>query len=204
MGFEERVELSKNMENVIIEFLTSKGFILDKTGYESHVSKETREILRKIHNDATVTFLRYMPDYFARYRDSFFFIELKIMDSPIKLDSRINDLRKVTGLNNLSKQNIGVIETAAIRNYQNLGKLDVKILTIIYSTFHPKKLLVDWEKNIKPIYNDEVKLGQGNASFTPFTNINLDNLQDFTSFFKKEFNLTIVDKEIVELISKIK
>lgn len=204
MGFEERIKLAENMENFVVKFLLNKNFILEKTGYESHTSKETREILRKIHNDPTITFMRYMPDYFSGFKDKFFFIEFKAMDSPIRLDSRVEELKKLTGLNHLSRQNIGVVETAAIKNYENLSKLGVRILVVVYSTFHPKKLLIEWESNIVKFYNDDVQLGQGNASFTPFTNIDLDKMQDFKGFFKKEFGLEISDEEITELINKIK
>ncbi len=203
MGFESRIKLAENMETFLLEFLSKNKFVMEKTGYESHISKDSCEILRKIHDDPTVRFLRYMPDYFTIFKNKLFFIEFKVMDSPILLDSRIDELKRITGLSNLSKQNVGVVETAAIQNYENLTKIGVNILVIVYCTFHPKKLLVDWENNLKKFYNDKVKIGYGNASFTPFTNINLDEMQDFELFFKKEFGLEISEQDVKDLLKKI-
>ena len=203
MGFNERIKLAENMEKHLIRFLLNNNFILEKTGYENYISKETIEILRKIHDNPTIKFLRYMPDYFTKYQDKFFFIELKVMDSPILLDKRVEDLKKITGLNNLSKQNIGVIETAALQNYEALSKLDVKILFIVYATFNSHKLLIEWENNLAKFYSDNVHIGNGDASFTPYTNINLDKMRDIKTFFKEEFNINLEESDINNLLRDI-
>lgn len=203
MGFYDRVNLANKMDEELSVFLTNNGFHLEKTGYEKYISPETIGILRKIHTDLTVKFLRYMPDYFCYIDNKFFYIELKTMTSPILRDSRVNTLKQETGLNYLTKQNIGAVEKAAIENYGSLSKIGVNVLIIVYCNFHPKKLLISWEKNIHKFFSDSVRCGQGDASFTPFTNINLDEMDDFNTFFKNEFNIELSDQKIIDLINNI-
>lgn len=203
MGFNERLNLASNMENILVEYLVHRGFILEKTGYEKYVSNNTREILRHIHDDTTIKFLRYMPDYFASIRNQRFFIEFKVMDSPILLDSRVNELKAITKYNDLTKSNIGVVETAAIENYQNLSKIGVKILVVVFCTFNYRKLLVEWEEKLCKFFDDKVRLGKGNASFTPYTNIHLDKMRNFQTFFKEEFDINIDQNEIEKIIKNI-
>jgi len=203
MGFQERINLANNMESKLVSFLKLKNFMVEKTGYEHYISPEMREKLRTIHTNPTVTFLRYLPDYFAIYEGKYFFIEFKVMDSPIRLDSRVEDLKSRTGIDDLSKNNIGVVETAAINNYQRLSDLGVKILVVVYCTFNNRLLLVDWENNIIKFFNDKVKIGDGNASFTPFTNIHLDKMKSIKDFMLSEFNISISKDEEDLLIKSI-
>ena len=204
MTFQERLAFANRMENALIPFLKSKGFMLEKTGYEKYIPDEMRNQLRRVHNDPSVIFLRYLPDYFAIFRNNYFFIELKLMETPIRLDSRVEALKEKTGINDLSKENIGVVETAAVNNYKNLSSLGIKIMLIIYSTFNSKILLVDWEENLVKFYADKVRKGEGNASFTPFTNIHLDKMSSLGEFMHKEFNLNISEDEEITLIESIK
>jgi len=201
MSFNERLKISENMANTLIPFLNKQGFIIEQTGYENYVSSNTRSNLRFVHNNPTVTFLRYLPDYFCMFQNDYFFIEIKVMDSPIKLDSRVKKLQQITGINDLSKENIGVIETAALNNYKNLSKIGVKILIIIYCTFHPERVLLEWENNLIKFYDDKVKIGQGNASFTPYTNIHLDKMKNIQDFFQNEFKIKFDEQTVSSLIN---
>ncbi len=203
MGFNERLNLSHNFEKLIIPFLESKGFIVEKTGYENYVSDKTKQILRTEHNDITVRFLRYLPDLFVIKNNMYFFIELKVMDSPIRLDSRIESLKKITQIDDLSKENIGVIETSAHKNYQALKNIGIKVVLLVLSTFNKETFLADWEDEIVAFYEDNVKLGNGDASFTPYTNIHLDKMKSITTFLKENFGVDITNDELANLKKSI-
>ena len=203
MGFEERIKLAKNMEKSVINFLKSKGFILENTGYEKYSSNEIKEKIRTIHNNLTVRFMRYMPDYFAILGNNIFFIELKVMDTPIRLDSRVNELIEITGITDLSKENIGAVETAALNNYEQLTSIGVKIAVIVLCTFNKKLLFMEWENNLVKFYNNKVKIGQGNASFTPYTNIHVDKLRTFEEFLNQELSIEVKSEESTKIKQSI-
>lgn len=204
MSFYTRRELSNRMDSLIVNLFQKSGFIIEKSGYENFVSQNTRGLLRYIHNDTTVTFLRYLPDLFAHANGKSFFIELKVMDSPIKYQSRVNTLKDLSGHKDLSTSNIGVVETASIYNYKKLTSIGVEILLIVYCTFNNKFILAEWEKNIVTFYNDVVKIGEGNASFTPYTNIHLDKMRTLKELFLSDFNIHISKEIIDEIINNLK
>jgi hypothetical protein len=200
MSFDTRIICSQKLDNIFPEILRQLGFIVEKSGYESFISPSLISELRTVHNDLSVRFLRYLPDYFVKYKDKYFFLELKVMDTPIKFDSRVNDLRQSCGISTLSKENIGVVETNAIKNYDCLSQIGVKILVVVYCSYHHNKILIDWEQNISKFYNDKVRLGQGDASFTPYTNINLDQMRSVKEFFEQEFQIYLEQEQINKLI----
>lgn len=204
MSFYTRLELSNRMDSQIVSLFQKCGFIIEKSGYENFVSENTRGLLRNIHNDTTVTFLRYLPDLFAHANGKSFFIELKVMDSPIKYQSRVNTLKDLSGHNDLSTSNIGVVETASINNYKKITSIGVEILLIVYCTYNQKFILAEWEKNIVTFYNDVVKIGEGNASFTPYTNIHLDKMRTLKELLLSDFKIDIPQQMIEEIINDLK
>lgn len=204
MSFETRSNLSNKFETNLNQFLTSKGFKIWETGSEKTMPKDLLGILKTVHGDDTVRVVRYIPDCFAIFDNKYFFIEYKAMNSPIILDEKVESLKKMTGIDDLNKTNIGVVETEAIKNYDNLTKIKVKILVIVYCTFHPKTLLIEWEDKINQFNSDKVKLGQGNASWTPYTNIHLDKMRTIKEFFEQEFKIRLNDSEVEQLIKSIK
>ena len=203
MGFMERMHLANRMEIALVRFLNNKGFILEKTGYERVINKHLQKTLNRIHNNTTVRFCRYAPDFLAVYSNQYFYIEMKVMDTPIHLESRVLKLRNLSGLNDLNKTNIGVVETAAMDNYQSLSKIGVKIAILVFCTFNDKKLLMEWEEKIVKFHNDKVRIGEGNASFTSYTNVHLDKMRTFEEFLNQEFNILITKQEISSLINLI-
>jgi hypothetical protein len=203
MTFEERRGNSEKMDASLITFLNEKHFTVLKTGYEMYAPDGLKQKLRKVHNDPTVRFLRYVPDYFASLGDTFFFIELKYMDTPIRLDGRIEQLKRISGMDDLTKENVGPVETAAIENYQNLSRIGVKIVLIVYCAYNKNKLLAEWEDKLAIIYKGKVEIGAGNASFTPYTDINLDKMRSFDKFLQDEFGVTIRKSELDALILSI-
>lgn len=204
MSFYSRLELSNRMDSEIVSLFQKCGFIIEKSGYENFISENTRGLLRNIHNNPTVTFLRYLPDLFAHKEGKSFFIELKVMDSPIKYQSRVDTLKGLSGHNDLSTSNIGVVETASINNYKKLTSIGVDILVIVYCTYNQKVILAEWENNIVTFYNDVVKIGEGNASFTPYTNIHLDKMRTIKEIFLNDFKIDIPQSIIDDIINDLK
>lgn len=204
MSFNTRVDLSSNMDAAIVKMLKELGFVIERSGYEGFIGNETKAELRKIHDNPTVTFLRYLPDLFVWRGNKFFFLELKVMDSPIKYASRVKHLQEISGLTDLSSENIGAVETAAINNYQKLRSIGVEILVIVYCTFNPKLLVAEWENKIVKFHSDNVRIGEGNASFTPYTNVHVDRMRTIKQLFRDDFNIDIADALIESVKAELK
>ncbi len=204
MSFKERLELAQRMDKGIISLFKRNGFIVEKTGYEQFVSDATKARFRSVHNNPTVTFLRYLPDWFVWQNDQYFFVELKVMDSPIKHVGRVKEMQVKSGYTDLSSENIGAVETAAINNYNRLSSLGIQILVVVYCTFNPRLLFAEWEQNLVKFHNDNVRIGEGNASFTPYTNIHVDRMRTLYDFFAEELNITIPEETKNGLIEYLK
>lgn len=193
MSFKERSELAKKIESGLDNILGEHGISITDISYEKIFSEDLRNKMRSKYDSNNIAYLRFQPDRFAYINnDQNFFLEYKICNTPIKFDSRVNYLQKISGDRSLSKTNIGAIEASAFINYSkissNLG-LDVAIL--VYCTYHSSKFLIEWVSSIKIKNQDKVIIGQGNASRTPYINVNLDEFRTVEDFFMEEFNIEI-------------
>lgn len=204
MSFEERLSLADRMDSALVTLFQQLEFTVERTGYEDTVSDFSKAELRKIHDNPTVTFLRYLPDLFLWSKDKYFFVELKVMNSPIKSPKRVEHLGAISKINDLTRENIGVVETAAIRNYERLTGIGVEILLIVFCTYNPKEILAEWEGKITKFFDDSVRIGEGNASFTPYTNIHLDKMRTLKELFKVDLNIEIDDSQVGLLKSRLK
>ena len=190
MGFDERKTMGEVVANAIGELFRQLNFEMVNFGYENTFSDNVRQKIRRLYSDPTVSFVRFMPDKFAYYNENnIFLIEVKVCNTPIVYDSRVEKLKQLSGDQTLSKSNIGAVETSAIENYVKLGSIGVKILLVIFSTFHQRPIVAEWVDNIKIVHQDKVIYGQGNASRTPYSNINLDNLRSIQELLISEVNL---------------
>ncbi len=201
MGFDERKNMGEIAANSVSELLKSLGFEMVNFGYENTFSNDVRQKMRRLYNDPTVSFVRFMPDKFAYYNEkNIFLVEVKVCNTPIMYDSRVEKLKQLSGDQSLSKTNIGAVETSAIQNYEKLESIGVKVLLVIYSTFHQRPIVAEWVSNVKTVHQDKVIYGQGNASRTPYTNINLDDLRCIQDLLVSEFGLD--NKKISEEYEK--
>lgn len=191
MTFVQRNDLSERISQHMDLFFEGVGFQLVKTGYEEVFPNDYRQKIRYLYDDPSVTFARFMPDRFAFFDDkNIFYIEYKICNTPIIYESRVRFLNKLNNSTNLTKKNIGALETEAFSNYQKLNSLGVRVLIVIYSEFHNRPVVANWINKINPVYQDKVIFGQGNASRTPYTNINLDDFVDIGQLLSEDFGIS--------------
>ncbi len=190
MGFEDRSAIEKNMSAALTDFFVGLGFQIVNIGYENVFPQQMMDKLRSIYNDPTVLFVRFLPDKFAYLNNKvIFLLEYKTCNTPIKLQSRLDFLIKESGISTLSSKNVAAIETSSVENYKKISSLGVKILLVICSNFHDRHLVADWFNRVKVFFQDNVKLGEGNASRTPYSDVNLDEFADLRDFMFKEFGL---------------
>ena len=194
MSFKERSKLAKNVETGLDKILTETGIEITDISYENIFKESLRNKMRKEYNSNNIIHVRFQPDRFA-YIDNKrnFFLEYKICNTPINYDSRVEYLRKVSGDETLNKSNIGAIEATALLNYTKISsKLGLDVAIIVYCTYHEPKFVAEWVSNIKIKNEDNVIIGEGNASRTPYVNVNLDEFRGVEDFFKQEFNWDVL------------
>jgi hypothetical protein len=190
MSFNKRRKIGKIAADAVCNLFEDLKFKTFDFGYEYILPKNIRGKLISI-NSPTVHFIRFLPDMFVYLdKENVFFTEVKVCMTPIYKDDRVETLKMLSGIDTLTKKNIGAIETSAINNYKNLNKyLGVKILLVVYSPFHGRSLVANWIENIPIVHQDDVRIGEGNASNTPYTDVNLDDFKDIRLMLYNEFNI---------------
>ena len=151
------------------------GVLHSKTGYETHIPDEMRQVL--IHADnPTARAVRFRPDYITgRLRPTHVsFMEYKATTTPrYKREER--------------QWNEGQIEADALDHYLTLDAQNVLIGIVIYCSYHEQPLLCDypraeWRKNGRQRVK-KTRRGSG----TDYYNLDLSKLQPFGVFMEKEF-----------------
>jgi hypothetical protein len=141
----------------------------------------------------TWQFFNHIPGLFvvSPATHSTFLVDCEICASPIYLDNRIHTLRSASGIDTLSKDNVGAIEAQAFDAYKRLATvLDINVVLVVYSSFHTingirRPLLASSITDIRPVYSDWRRCNEAVASDADaddgalYVNVNLD---DFTSF----------------------
>lgn len=211
MSFRKRNNIGEKTADAVNDLFETLGFKIQNFGYETIFSNHMRELISwndRIVNK-TVQFIRFMPDKFVYFDEkNIFLVEIKVCNTPIKYDSRVKKLKELSGVDTLTKENIGAIETSAIENYKKISSIGVDILLVIYSSFHPRPLIADWIENVSIIHQD--KVGDNTivkyASGTPYTNINLDDFEDIRIPLVRKFGIekNIIAKAYKDCIKKIK
>lgn len=156
-------------------------------GAEFQFAPAFHEPLRAL-NDPTAHFLRYMPDsaLLDPQRKLVYLVEYKAMTTPLWSERRLQALRQRSGYNDLASANVGVVETAALLNYRRLTEAGLRVALFVYCTYHPQRLLAEWEERIVTLHSDKVRHGSSKASFTPYTNIHLDHMLPLADFLLRE------------------
>lgn len=205
MGFMKRNLMSKKFEQLMDDFLKLYNFDIVDISYERIFPEDIRNNLRRLYNVPEIIYVRFQPDRFAFLNDkNSFLIEYKICNTPIQFDKRIEELRRISGDNSLSKENVGAIESTAFQHYLKLQKnLNLRIILIIYSSFNQKKILAEFIDNIKIKNESNVIYGFGNASKTPYVNINLDELRRIDKFLQEEFKISVSEDKIKKIIQNM-
>jgi hypothetical protein len=139
-------------------------------------------------NSPTAHFLRYAPDsaLLDPLQDKVYLLEYKAMTTPLYSQRRLQMLRERSGYPDLSAANVGVVETAALENYQRLTAASLRMALVVYCSYHPAGLLAEWEEKLVPLHSDRVRVGSSRASYTPYTNLHLDHLRPLGQFLQAE------------------
>ena len=187
-NFQARRQLAERMSDALARRVFSLPPLLRvDIGAEFQFPPAFHGPLRKL-NSPTAHFLRYMPDsaVLDSAQGKVYLLEYKAMTTPLYSKNRLRMLRERSGHDDLAPANVGVVETAALENYRRLAEAGLKVALVIYCTYHPTRLLAEWEEKLVPLHSDRVRYGSTKASFTPYTNLHLDHVRPLEAFLRDE------------------
>ena len=199
-GFRQRAERADRLIEILEEHYWDtpeirqhQGVLHSKTGYETHIPDQMRQVLIQADNP-TARAVRFRPDYITgRLQPTHVsFIEYKVTTTP-----RYN--------RGAGQWNEGQIEADALDHYLALDAQDALIGIVIYCSYHKQPLLCDypraeWRKNGR----QRVKKTR-DGSGTDYYNLDLSKLRPFAVFMEKEFAIPAATSKrlIAKALAKI-
>lgn len=161
-------------------------FLHVQFGYESFVSDDVRSELRTVHDDETVLFVRFLPDFivFDRQSRKGMLLEYKVSRTP----------RYSEGDN---QWYIAQVESTAYYNYLNLyEKLNLKIAICLFVPYCKIPIFFDWIQNYeKALYRPPTVPQRSLGSGTPYVNVDVRKLKLLWSFLIEDLK---IEKEILK------
>lgn len=187
-SFAARRRLAEQMSAALAQHVFSLPPLLRVDyGAEFQFPHAFHDPLRQL-NSPTAHFLRYTPDsaLLDPSEGKVYLVEYKAMTTPLYSQHRLKLLRERSGQADLSPANVGLVETAALENYQRLTAAGMRVALVAYCSYHPAGLLAEWEEKLVPLYSDQVRYGSSQASYTPYTNLHLDRMRPLAQFLQAE------------------
>jgi hypothetical protein len=191
MGFKNRSEKGEAYFERLIQFFSSLGYIVVKTGSEYNYLNQHTQLL-ELPEDLTSKYFRYYPDGF--------YISIKEKKSVFFEAKHGDNIEKDAYIIYLKMQTMGLSVLICILNNKNEEyHIPIEKLTLVHGlkTINEFnfKLPVDSSGWISPRLLDKPKyeywkehMSWGNASGTPYRRIAFDSLQQY----KKEYTLPVV------------
>jgi len=187
-SFAARRQLAERMSAALAEHVFSLPPLLRVDyGAEFQFPASFHDPLRQL-NSPTAHFLRYAPDsaLLDPSQGKVYLLEYKAMTTPLYSQNRLQLLRERSGHADLKAANVGLVETAALENYQRLSAAGLQVALVVYCSYHPAGLLAEWEEKLVPLHSDQVRYGSSRASRTPYTNLHLDHMRPLEQFLQAE------------------
>lgn len=201
-----RLPIGKILENKIFEFFEKLNFIVLPTeSLKKSLTKENQNLLRQdfVKKSKPILMLRYIPDFIVIDRENrveSFFLDTKVMFTPVYLNTLPDQINR--NLNdNISFENIGLIEREAYMSYMLYQNAGVKVAILCVCTYNPNFIFCDFVENIKTLFVENKNRNSfSSGSTTPRVNIDLRRMSGLEQFMLK--NKLLQNKEIFDNLFK--
>jgi len=204
-----RLPIGKYLEENIQNYLQDNELLSISTNeikktFENYLPEIWKKDVIKKSNP--VLMLRYLPDFIViDKKDEFdtFLLDTKTMFTPIYLNTFPDQINKNLK-DNITLENIGVIEREAYKSYISHHKSGSKVAILIACTYNPKFLFCDFVENLKILYTEkETRNYNSSGSTTPRVNIDLRKMKTLKEFVKDYLKFTNQEK-LNRLISNLR
>ena len=197
-----RLPIGKILENKIFKFFEKLNFIVLPTeSLKKSLTKENQNLWRQdfVKRSKPILMLRYIPDFIVIDRENrveSFFLDTKVLFTPVYLNTLPDQINR--NLNdNISFENIGLIEREAYMSYMLYQKSGTKVVILCVCTYNPKFIFCDFVENIKTLFVENKNRNSfSSGSTTPRVNIDLRKMMDLEQFLLK--NELLQNREILD------
>lgn len=157
--------------------------VQEQFGSENYVRPEVHGKIR-FTDTPTTRHVRFAPDYFVvdlPRPERTYLLEYKHTASPLSSASRLAELRRASRPD-LQFEDVGQWEAAAYDNYLALASLQINVCVLNYAPFHPRPLLCESIRRVKPLYRSPGVGTTLKGSRTPWINFDLGTLRSLDQF----------------------
>ena len=131
---------------------------------------------------------------FFSLRVSNFFLDTKVMFTPVYLKT-LPDLINKTLNENITLDNLGLIEREAYTTYMLYQKAGIKVAVLALCTYNPELIFCDYIQNIKTLFTEKQNRNYySSGSTTPRVNIDFRKMSSFKNFLSKELKINNFNK----------
>ncbi len=200
-GFKDlRLPIGKVLENKIIKFFQDLDLIVIPTeNFKQSLTKEQPNIWQSdfIKKNKPILMLRYLPDLIVIDKTNkieSFFLDTKVMFTPVYLKT-LPDLINKTLNENITLDNLGLIEREAYTSYMLYQKAGIKVAVLALCTYNPELIFCDYIEKIKTLFTEKQNRNYfSSGSTTPRVNIDFRKMSTFKEFLLKDLKLNNLNK----------
>lgn len=205
-SFLDRIALTKRLDENLTPFLVDHGFKVLEYGHpvilRDNGSMRTRVLRRKYKKSLPVLMVKFSPDFLVVHSASGtepFMMDSKVSITPVFFGAHIQRIRDESGIADLDREDIFVIEREAWDVYNRYYPKD-RVSIILACPYHPRLLLADWVSQVTPLYRFELDHNpDAGGSGTPHVNLHMGLMRTLAEFLKEEFD-EVVDPENYEIL----
>ena len=195
-----RLPLGKVLENKITKFFQDLDLIVIPTEkFKQSLTKEQPDVWQSdfLKKNKTILMLRYLPDLIVLDKSNkieSFFLDTKVMFTPVYLKT-LPDLINKTLNENITLDNLGLIEREAYTTYMLYQKAGIKVAVLALCTYNPELIFCDYIQNIKTLFTEKQNRNYySSGSTTPRVNIDFRKMSSFKNFLSKELKINNFNK----------
>jgi hypothetical protein len=120
-----------------------------------------------------------------------FFVDIKTSLTPVLFESKLQEVRMKSGIADLTRERVGLIEREAWDNYTRRYPSE-RTAILMACPYHPRLLVMEWAKNVVSLFRFEDDINENAAgSKTPHENIDLQSMRTVKEFVKQECGVDI-------------
>lgn len=155
-NFGGRVSLTDSIERQLQNYLTEDQAVVQKFGSEvlTQNCKELSDFLctNQANIDASAMIVKFAPDFIILKKNSpqkVYFLDVKHSITPIYSEKKLDQVRKTSGVTDLTRSRIGEIAREALLSYRRYYP---NTIVLMASPYNPKLLMAQFADKIKCLY----------------------------------------------------
>jgi hypothetical protein len=212
-SFLNRIKLTNEITNMLLNLLQQYGFKLYDFGYEQILRNEPnmKALMRKLKfkKSPVALMIKFAPDLLCAYpslsdEKGLFMLDVKASITPVFFSVQIERIKRQAKLRELRREDIGEIEREAWLVYNNFYPKE-RVCIVMACPYHPRLIIAEWVSNILCMYMlKRDRNPEAGGSGTPHVNIHLGRMRTLYEFLHSEFGVNVNREVYNTILDKIK